>query len=1564
MPVKFKNSININDQYTLPTQDGTSGQALITDGSGNISFSSTGVPAPLYIDYTNGRLGIGTASPDAELHVNGVIRATGGSYAAATDSLSDVGIVIAENDFIYTADGTDYLRRLIGKTNDIISIGEPGTSLIDGIDLKPGTTGGYVQIFNNTSVAAKFVDGKVGIGTSSPNAKLEVSGSANNADIGIKINNTFDDNNASSNPNSVVFLNAASNNGYLRVHGAPANTAAKHQIDLGSTAATSFLTFSPSSTERMRIDPSGNVGIGTTSPSKKLHVSSNDQSTARIRISNTSASGGDNIDLIAGINNVGQDGFSIHNATSNQTQLVVLGNGNVGIGTTSPSAKLDISSSATGGTTIELDNTSTGGRNWTLYSSGSGNSFGAGKFALYDADAASVRLLVDTSGNVGIGGGTISSKLFVNTDTVGDSYFRGGADNSRFLDFSTFATASPNAGHIINATSVNGEIAFATGGTERMRIDSAGNATFAGNIAVTGTVDGVDISALPTTFAPTNAEQNVNADWASTSGGSQILNNPGTSYLTGVTDRHVFPGLAASGTQARKHHIGRVYYCPKHWDTTWQNIYFTLNEETYNSGYVKYHLYGYYNGTENQTLNLKVVDYRGNNSDIEKYKIVLGDHTDAGWDHSNQNVYYTDIYVEVSHYKSVKVVVDALGHSILHANPTSGAGITVIYPTPTITNITYTNETYDTTYLGSDTKIWNEANDGAGSGLDADKLDGQEGSHYLDYGNFTSTPTMPTDFVSATNGGTFAGNLFVNDQLAVNSTTVNAANKLEVHGQARINGTMMIGNSGISNATNTGQLHIKNSGEAVIRLEDSDNNNLAFDVKVNEGEGFVITETLGGQSGDNNRLVIAETTGNATFSNNVTVTGDLTVNGTTTTLNTQTVEVEDNILQLNTTQGSPDTATAATSGISVYRGNGVTQASLVFDEADDTWDLTNNLMIASKLSVGSSPMFTTGGSAMLSVGGILSIGVSDVDLSYIRRQSAGVFQWQTYDNSNTGEIHLQPYGGNVGIGTTSPSQRLDVREDGTGDVFRGIQVHNNSTANARAGISFKAYDWVQSAIWHGRGTASAYNGALVFGTNPNTSDLSVDGVTGRMWILNNGNVGIGTDSPAVKLDVASQDPVIRITNTKTNLVQNDVVGGLEFFTKDASVGASRVLSAITSDNTTTSATPSGNLIFKTSVGGPGAVAATEKMRITSAGGVSFGSTGTAYGTSGQVLTSSGNTSPTWEDAAAAGGSSTLYRDTFSGNGTTTGFTLGNSVANENLTQIYISGVYQFKDGYTVNGTGINFSTAPPAGTNNIEVISVGAIAVSDEGTLSRNNFIGDGSTTQFTLDVSPTSEDLTYVFLQGVYQEKSTYSLSGNTLTFSTAPQSGYTFEVMSLTATNLSQVTYLANDDFTGTGSQTSFTLVNGTPTNKAFTMVFLSGVYQQKSTYSLTSGAIVFSTAPASNDTIEVVSIGNGGLIGASINDANSAKYNVSVINSSITASAGSVYVFTANLNLTLPPNPSAGESIKISNRSGVDTCQLLRNGSRILGAAADLTLDTIGASFELIYSDATNGWIIIGQ
>ncbi|MAN63460.1 MAG: hypothetical protein CMI60_16115, partial [Parvibaculum sp.] len=81
--------------------------------------------------------------------------------------------------------------------------------------------------------------------------------------------------------------------------------------------------------------------------------------------------------------------------------------------------------------------------------------------------------------------------------------------------------------------------------------------------------------------------------------------------------------------------------------------------------------------------------------------------------------------------------------------------------------------------------------------------------------------------------------------------------------------------------------------------------------------------------------------GNTRIGGDLEVTGNLTIQGSTTTINTQTVEVEDNIIKLNKTQGSPATITSNTSGISVYRGvdgdgNEISAANLIFDDGDDT----------------------------------------------------------------------------------------------------------------------------------------------------------------------------------------------------------------------------------------------------------------------------------------------------------------------------------------------------------------------------------------------------------------------------------------------------------------------------------------------------------------------------------------------------------------------------------------------------------------------------------------------------
>ena len=60
-----------------------------------------------------------------------------------------------------------------------------------------------------------------------------------------------------------------------------------------------------------------------------------------------------------------------------------------------------------------------------------------------------------------------------------------------------------------------------------------------------------------------------------------------------------------------------------------------------------------------------------------------------------------------------------------------------------------------------------------------------------------------------------------------------------------------------------------------------------------------------------------------------------------------------------------------------------------------------------------------------------------------------------------------------------------------------------------------------------------------------------------------------------------------------------------------------------------------------------------------------------------------------------------------------------------------------------------------------------------------NNFTGDGVLTAFTLSAASFGEDFTFVYINGVYQNKNTYTVNGTTLTFSEAPPITSKIEVM-----------------------------------------------------------------------------------------------------------------------------------------------------------------------------------------
>ena len=225
----------------------------------------------------------------------------------------------------------------------------------------------------------------------------------------------------------------------------------------------------------------------------------------------------------------------------------------------------------------------------------------------------------------------------------------------------------------------------------------------------------------------------------------------------------------------------------------------------------------------------------------------------------------------------------------------------------------------------------------------------------------------------------------------------------------------------------------------------------------------------------------------------------------------------------------------------------------------------------------------------------------------------------------------------------------------------------------------------------------------------------------------------------------------------------------------------------------------------------------------------------------------------WKNGTVAGGSggataSTLVveKDEFTGNGTTVAFTISSPVQSESQTQVYIDGVYQSKANYTTSGSVITFSEAPDAGTD-IEVIhllSVSAVVNTDE-------FTGDGTEDTYTLSQPLSSKNNTQVYFDGVYQSKGTYSVLNDVITFSENVPNGVAIEVVHLKAVDL---TSLNSSLITGDGTTTDFTLPQAVD-SKDKTFVFLQGVYQEKSTYSLDGTTISFATAPQNGYTVEVI-------------------------------------------------------------------------------------------------------------
>jgi hypothetical protein len=449
------------------------GVASATDGAFGI-YDYDATAYRMRID-SSGNVGIGTTSPDNILMV---------SSDGASASAQPLSIV---NPSRYGASDSVELEFGMGRTNDTNNLNFP----IIGLQKEQEWVGAssnvdasviFKSVSNQTASEAMRIlsSGNVGIGTSSPQYPLEVTGvTLINGNLVITGGTDTADRRASITHDGSSMILKASGNSTNR------NIIFERSGD-------------GSADETMRIDSSGNVGIGTSSPNNQLEIKS-DTATVVARLACNTGTGRD-----WGVASATDGAFGIYDYDAAAYRMRIDSSGNVGIGTTSPDKLLTVASnSGTSVPTIRILDTNvsptTNDVNGSLEfytNDGDGEHLGAyiscianevygrvnslvfGVSQSITADATEA-LRIQSNGNVGINTTAPDAKLSVN----GVASF--GDGTALLPSIANFGNL--NTGMWFPAADT---IAFSEGGVEAMRIDSSGNVLVGKTAIALATVGG------------------------------------------------------------------------------------------------------------------------------------------------------------------------------------------------------------------------------------------------------------------------------------------------------------------------------------------------------------------------------------------------------------------------------------------------------------------------------------------------------------------------------------------------------------------------------------------------------------------------------------------------------------------------------------------------------------------------------------------------------------------------------------------------------------------------------------------------------------------------------------------------------------------------------------------------------------------------------------------------------------------------------------------------------------------------------------------------------------------
>ena len=401
-------ALEVDGAITTTTSDyvqGTTGSRLIleTNGSGNThSFiqaqnsGGTSNAEDLALQLYGGNVGIGTDSPGANLEINDastpkirfgrgasyywdightssdfqIQSQTGGTIMHLEyDGNVGIGTTSPDRELEVEGDGNVYIRVTAKTDNDATAIELKNTQ--ETWTIKNQDTNDDALQFESDTVTAMTIlkAGNVGIGTDSPSAKLQITGSTSTAgDTTLHLKLPVGNVTAGGTVMGNILFSSSDNSGggtgsvakisTIAGDGTGAFTGGGRPTDLAFFTQP-LNSVSTTLVEAMRIDQNGNVGIGTTSPSTKLdvngsatinnvlEVSSVDTgnptaSLETVRLSGYGLMGNRGALYFTNAKTDGSMFFGIGGTHSLGTKLSILSSGNVGIGTTSPNQKLHV----------------------------------------------------------------------------------------------------------------------------------------------------------------------------------------------------------------------------------------------------------------------------------------------------------------------------------------------------------------------------------------------------------------------------------------------------------------------------------------------------------------------------------------------------------------------------------------------------------------------------------------------------------------------------------------------------------------------------------------------------------------------------------------------------------------------------------------------------------------------------------------------------------------------------------------------------------------------------------------------------------------------------------------------------------------------------------------------------------------------------------------------------------------------------------------------------------------------------------------------------------------------